>query len=115
MAMTATPQKRGGRDTTNQLLGFQQYLSNYTHRVAKPSFHEHAAKHLRGQQITARAAKPTTHFFIHRDLSRIRTPEFASILINDFSISAQTLINNSPSLVPSQVPPWSTGRQRFPR
>ena len=64
---------------------------------------------------TARAAKPTTHVYICCQFSSIRCSGFASGLSNDFSPSAQTLLANAPSLVPFQVPPWSNGRQRFPR
>ena len=64
---------------------------------------------------TARAAKPTTHFFICCQLSRIQQAEFTSGSSHDFSPSVPTLITSAPSLVPSRVPTRSNGRQRFPR
>lgn len=49
------------------------------------------------------------HTFNRRQLS------LASRLPDEGSKVAQTLLTDSPPLVPSQVPPWSIGRQRFPR
>lgn len=56
----------------------------------------------RTANCTARAARPTTHFYICCQLSSIRCSGFASGLSNDFSPPAQTLVANAPSLVPFQ-------------
>lgn len=56
-----------------------------------------------------------THFSSADSFQVSSVPDLQIGLSNEFSTIAQTLLAISPPLAPSQVPPWSIGRQRFPR
>jgi hypothetical protein len=83
-------------------------ISTKAIQVAKPGIHgkrRQASPVADPANCTARAAKPTTHFFIRYQLSSIRTSGFAAGLSDDFSPFAQTLLTKAPSLAPPRERP----------
>jgi len=92
-------------------------MSSCAIRVAKPGNHDKCRQAfiVAEQKIHCKGCQAHHTLFICCRFSRIQNAEFASGSSHDFSPSAQTLLTSAPSLVPSQVPPWSIGRQRFPR
>jgi hypothetical protein len=56
-----------------------------------------------------------THFLSADSFQASAVPDLQIGLSNEFSTIAPTLLAIAPPLVPSQVPPQSIGRQRFPR